>query len=104
VAEETGKHVHTCRAVCLGITNDLPWCGEPNHQYPECIFSEYTLHDTCGIFYSIFPIDTVEHTLGIFNENTLHIQHNIPLVYSQFIHLVFTVYSAEDTGHFPHVR
>jgi hypothetical protein len=34
--------------------------------------------------FSVFTIDTVEHMLGIFNEDTLHIQHNIPLVYSQF--------------------
>jgi hypothetical protein len=71
----------------------LPWHGEPNHQYPECMFSEYTLHDTHGIFYSIFTIDTIEHTLGIFNEDTLHIQHNIPLVYSQFIHYGYVTHT-----------
>jgi hypothetical protein len=58
--------------------------GEKNHQYPECIFSEYTVHDTHGIFCSLFTIDTVEHMVY-----SMKISCTYNTIYQRYIHSLF---------------
>jgi hypothetical protein len=60
-------HYAVVMCLCCNNSNSLPWRGELNHQYPE----------------HIFTIDTTEHTLGIFNEDTYS------TVYLWYIHSLF---------------